>query len=101
MYGLWATFLILSGAGIAAAGLAGYLLFAPLAWRHLRERFPGKNPYRTFVSPAFFIWILRSGWRQYADPNLAGLAAPARWLAIALILGTLLATLTLWLGRTS
>lgn len=100
MYGLLATFLILTGAGIAAAGLAGYLIFAPLAWRHLKDRSHNKSPYRTFISPGFFIWILSGRWRQLCDPGLTGLAAPARWLGIAFVLGSLLAGVAWWIGRT-
>ncbi len=99
MYGLLATFLILSGAGIAAAGLSGYLIFAPLAWRHLKDRFPKKSLHKTFISPGFFVWILSGRWRRLGDPGLTGLAAPARWLGIAFLLGTLLATATWWVGR--
>jgi hypothetical protein len=99
VYGLLATFLILTGAGIAAAGLAGYLIFAPLAWRHLGDRFPKKIPSKTFISPRFFLWILSGRWRDFHDPGLSGLAAPARWLGIGLIGGSLLACAALWLGR--
>ncbi|GIX33414.1 MAG: hypothetical protein KatS3mg125_1370 [Lysobacterales bacterium] len=98
MYGLWATFLILSGAGIAAAGLAGYLIFAPLAWRHLREKYPEKIPTKTFISHRFFAWIITSKWRSFGDTGLVGLAAPARWLGIAFLFGSLLAAAALGLG---
>ncbi|MDW8479734.1 MAG: hypothetical protein RML12_07830 [Xanthomonadales bacterium] len=98
MYGLLATFLILCGAGIAAAGLAGYLIFAPLARRQSREHGivpPGGSAF----SPAFLRWLLGGTWRELGDPAIAGLAAPARLLAVATLAGSLLALAALVLGR--
>src|SRR3546814_20669470 len=74
-------------------GVICYVMFGPLTYRHLIDR--DVTVGSSAFAPAFWWWLLRSGYRANRDPNLSGLATPAR-LSLALIVSGLLGCL-LWL----
>ncbi|TZF90539.1 hypothetical protein [Cognatilysobacter lacus] len=92
-------FLALCFVGIAVGGATALVIFWPLALVHIRDRHPelaaelGAN---AFFKVRAWIWLLRAGYRRTVDPNLSGLATPAR-ISLLVIIGALLAASLLWL----
>lgn len=84
--------LLLCSLATIILGLTGYVIFAPLTYRHLMDRqgTVGSNAF----GPEFVWWLLRGGFRERRDANLSGLATPARIMAIIILTG--LAGCVLW-----
>jgi hypothetical protein len=91
-------FLLLLTTGVGLSGITGYLIFGPLAYRHLQDR--GALIGLHAFSPAFLSFVLRGQFRSRGDRNLNGLATPAQVLLWSCILGTvgsaILVTLYQW-----
>lgn len=91
-------FIALVALALAIAGLTAFVIFWPLTLVHLRDRhLPiytgfGNLP---FFSTAGLFWLLTAGYAAAADPNLTGLARPAR-LSLLTILFALCAAGLLW-----
>ena len=82
-----AMIVLLTSLAFATAGISGYLIFGPLAARHLRERHPAAASVGGAFSPGFFGFLLRGRYRALGDPSLSGLATPARLLGYSTIAG--------------
>lgn len=91
--GMLPMFLLLLATGIGLSGITGYLIFGPLAYRHLqdRKRTVGAHAF----APSFLAYVLGGRFRALSDRNLNGLATPAQVLLICSIAGALGAVLIL------
>lgn len=75
---------------LAIAGATALLIFWPLTLVHLRDRHAqtyagfGGLP---FFSPAGLLWLLTAGYAAANDPNLTGLARPARISLLTILFG--------------
>ena len=75
---------------LAIAGATALMIFWPLTLVHLRDRHPqtydrfGGVP---FFSPAGLAWLLGAGYVAANDPNLTGLARPARISLLTILIG--------------
>ena len=75
---------------LAIAGATALLIFWPLTLVHLRDRHAqtyarfGGLP---FFSPAGLLWLLTAGYATTNDPNLTGLARPARISLLTILFG--------------
>lgn len=75
---------------LAIAGFTALMIFWPLTLVHLRDRHAqlyagfGAAP---FFSPAGLYWLLSAGYSVAADPNLTGLARPARLSLLTILFG--------------
>lgn len=76
---------LLTSLALAVSGLAGYAIFGPLSYRHMqdRQRTVGESSF----DPVFVRWLLLGRYRFHADTMLGKLAAPARGLMFACLLG--------------
>ncbi|UHQ19056.1 hypothetical protein LVB87_12815 [Lysobacter sp. KIS68-7] len=84
---------------IAIAGATAFVIFWPLALVHVRDRHPQvaeELGTGAFLKPHALGWLLRKGYRDARDPQLSGLAGPARISLIVILTGLALAGL-LWL----
>lgn len=92
-------FLALLSLALAIAGATAFVIFWPLALVHLRDRHPGVHaglgPF-AFLHPGALGWLLSGRYRAAGDPNLSGLATPAR-LSLMTIIGGLAMAAALWL----
>ena len=87
---------------VAIAGFCALVIFWPLTLVHLRDRHPALRARLgqvAFASPSALWWLLKGGYREAADPNLSGLATPAR-VSLSTILIGLSAAGVLWLWAT-
>lgn len=75
----------LASMALAVSGLAGYAIFGPLTHRHMRDQQRGVG--ESGFDPVFIRWLLAGRYRFHADRLLPKLAAPARWLMLACLLG--------------
>ncbi|MCC7249723.1 MAG: hypothetical protein IT473_13960 [Lysobacter sp.] len=92
-------FLALLAVAIAIAGFCALVIFWPLTLVHLRDRHPAMHAglgSLAFASPFALWWLLKGEYREAADPNLSGLATPAR-VSLSTILIGLFAAGILWL----
>jgi hypothetical protein len=92
-------FLALALVGVAVGGATAFVIFWPLALVHLRDRHPALRSElgpAAFLHPAALGWLLRGGYRAAGDPNLDGLATPAK-VSLLVILTSLAASGALWL----
>jgi hypothetical protein len=80
-------FVLLIFIALATAGLTGYVIFAPLTWRHLQDRGRSAEAGGSPVTPGGLIWLLRGGFVPMRDPGLNGLARPAQILGWCLVIG--------------
>jgi hypothetical protein len=78
-------FILLLATGIGLAGATGYLIFGPLAYRHLQDRRQTVGAHA--FSPSYLSYLLRGHYRARNDANLNGLATPARVLLICALVG--------------
>lgn len=75
---------------LAIAGFTAFVIFWPLTLVHLRDRHAslyagfGGLP---FFSPAGLLWLLTAGYAAAKDPNLTGLARPARLSLLTILIG--------------
>ncbi|ODU46430.1 hypothetical protein [uncultured Aquimonas sp.] len=89
-------FLLLLVTGIGLSGATGYLIFGPLAYRHLQDRKATVGGHA--FSPAYLGFLLQGRFRALQDRNLNGLATPAQvllWCAIFGIVGAVVLLLVL------
>jgi hypothetical protein len=88
-------FLLLLATGLGLSGVAGYLIFGPLAYRHLQDRSQtvGANAF----APSYLAYLLKGEFRRHRDRNLNGLATPAQVLLLSAIIGGLGSLTVLWL----
>lgn len=89
-------FLLLLVTGIGLSGATGYLIFGPLAYRHLQDRKATVGAHA--FSPAYLGFLLQGRFRALQDRNLNGLATPAQvllWCAISGAAGAVLLLLVL------
>lgn len=77
--------LLLCSLATVILGLTGYVIFGPLTYRHLMDRRTTVGS--TSFGPTFLRWLLRGGYRAQHDPNLTGLAIPARIMASIILTG--------------
>ncbi|PKM08994.1 MAG: hypothetical protein CVV14_01420 [Gammaproteobacteria bacterium HGW-Gammaproteobacteria-4] len=84
--------LILCSLATVILGLTGYVIFGPLTYRHLMDRRATVGS--SSFAPVFWWWLLRGGYRANRDPNLSGLATPARIMLVIIASG--LAGCLLW-----
>ncbi len=92
-------FLALLAFAIAIAGATAFVIFWPLALVHVRDRHPditARLGAGAFLKPRALLWLLRGGYRSTPDPNLSGLATPAR-IALLVILSGVVMGGVLWL----
>lgn len=81
-------FLLLFSTGLAITGVAGYLIFGPLAYRQACDR--GMRVGGHAFAPSFLRWILGGAFRATRDRMITGLATPAQLLAWCAIIGGVL-----------
>lgn len=84
---------------LAIAGATAFVIFWPLALVHVRDRHPGiagQLGSGAFLKPSALAWLLRGHYRQARDPQLSGLATPARVSLIVILAGLGMAGI-LWL----
>ena len=84
---------------LAIAGATAFMIFWPLTLVHLRDRQPqmrARLSSPAFIHPVTLWWLLGGGYRAARDPNLDGLATPAR-LSLGTILFGLSTAAVLWL----
>ncbi len=74
---------------LATAGFCGYVIFAPLTWRHLKDRGQESRMVGGPIAPLSFWWILRGAFAPTEDRSLSALARPAQVLGWCLVLGLL------------
>jgi hypothetical protein len=86
-------FLLLLVTGIGLSGATGYLIFGPLAYRHLQDRKATVGGHA--FSPAYLAFLLQGRFRGLQDRNLNGLATPAQLLLSCAIFGAVGAVLLL------
>jgi hypothetical protein len=91
--GMLPMFLLLLATALGLSGATGYLIFGPLAYRHLqdREQTVGGHAF----APRFLGFLLSGRFRTLGDRNLNGLATPAQVLLICAISGAVLSGLSL------
>lgn len=82
----WMVVLLVSIAFLTA-GVAGFLIFGPLTYRHLQDRGRAEAVGRSAFDPRFLRWLLAGGYRDGGDRGLLGLATPARVLLIHALAG--------------
>lgn len=93
-------FLALLSLALAIAGATAFVIFWPLALVHLRDRHPALHARLgpvAFLHPGALRWLLAGGYRAASDPNLSGLATPAR-LSLMTIIGGVAMAGALWLA---
>ena len=83
--GVMAMFMLLLAVGIALSGATGYLIFGPLAYRHLQDRKAAVGAHA--FAPSYLAYLMRGEFRARADRNLNGLATPAQVLLYCTLLG--------------
>lgn len=93
--GILSMFLLLLVTGIGMSGATGYLIFGPLAYRHLQDRKAtvGANAF----APTYLAYIFLGRFRGLGDRNLNGLATPAQvllWCAAIGAAGSVVLLLT-------
>ena len=84
---------------LAIAGATAFVIFWPLALVHVRDRHPqvaAELGTGAFLKPSALAWLLRGDYRDARDPQLSGLATPARISLIVILSGLAMAGL-LWL----
>jgi len=84
-------FLLLLATGIGLSGATGYLIFGPLAYRHLQDRNAtvGANAF----APRYLAYVFLGRFRAAGDRNLNGLATPAQvllWCSAIGVAGSIL-----------
>lgn len=83
--GVMAMFMLLLAVGVGLSGATGYLIFGPLAYRHLQDRKATVGAHA--FAPSYIAYLLRGGFRAHGDRNLNGLATPAQVLLYCAIFG--------------
>lgn len=78
-------FLLLLVTGIGLSGATGYLIFGPLAYRHLQDRKATVGAHA--FAPAYLAYVFRGRFRALGDRNLNGLATPAQVLLWCSLIG--------------
>ena len=66
---------------MAIAGACAFVIFWPLTLVHIRDRHPAIGSQLgggAFLKPSALLWLLGGRYRAAGDPNLNGLATPAR-----------------------
>lgn len=86
-------FVLLFTTGLAVTGVAGYLIFGPLAYVQARDR--GIRPGTHAFAPGFLGWILLGRFRAGGDRAITGLATPAQLLVWCAIVGAIGSALVL------
>lgn len=86
-------FLLLFSTGLAIAGISGYLIFGPLAYRQSCDH--GIRVGSHAFAPSFMGWILGGRFRATRDPSITGLATPAQLLGWCTLIGSILSALVL------
>jgi hypothetical protein len=84
-------FLLLLVTGIGLSGATGYLIFGPLAYRHLQDRNAAVGAHA--FAPSYLAYVLLGRFRAARDRNLDGLATPAQvllWCSVIGAVGSLL-----------
>jgi len=92
-------FFALTFVALAIAGATAFVIFWPLALVHVRDRHPqvaAELGTGAFLKPSALAWLLRGDYRDARDPQLTGLAMPARISLIVILSGLAMAGL-LWL----
>ncbi|HKN78370.1 MAG TPA: hypothetical protein VJW16_04315 [Lysobacter sp.] len=92
-------FFALTFVALAIAGATAFVIFWPLALVHVRDRHPqvaAELGTGAFLKPSALAWLLRGDYRDARDPQLSGLATPARISLIVILSGLAMAGL-LWL----
>ncbi|MCG6117469.1 MAG: hypothetical protein MEQ07_04645 [Aquimonas sp.] len=92
--GVMAMFMLLLAVGVGLSGATGYLIFGPLAYRHLQDRKAAVGSHA--FAPSYLAYLLRGGFRARDDRNLNGLATPAQVLLYFAIVGSVSAVLLLF-----
>ena len=87
--GVMTMFTILLAVGIGLSGATGYLIFGPLAYRHLQDRKAAVGAHA--FAPSYLGYLLRGDFRARGDRNLNGLATPAQVLLYCAIVGVVAA----------
>jgi hypothetical protein len=82
-------FVLLVFIALATAGLTGYVIFAPLTWRHLLDRGWAAQADGSPITPGGLWWLLRGRFAQFNDRGLNGLGRPAQILGWCLVIGLL------------
>lgn len=90
-------FVLLSFIALATAGVTGYVIFAPLTWRHLLDRGLQDQAGGSPITPGGLFWLLRGGFTRFDDRNLRGLARPAQILGWCMVIGVF-GTAAVWLS---
>lgn len=83
----------------AIAGATAFVIFWPLALVHVRDRHPDvarQLGAGAFFKPSALSWLLRGSYYETRDPQLSGLATPARVSLIVILAGLGMAGI-LWL----
>lgn len=80
-------FLLLLATGIGLSGATGYLIFGPLAYRHLQDRSAAVGAHA--FAPTYLAYVFLGRFRARGDRNLNGLATPAQVLLWCGIIGAL------------
>jgi hypothetical protein len=78
-------FLLLLVTGIGLSGATGYLIFGPLAYRHLQDRNAAVGGHA--FAPSYLAYVLLGRFRAARDRNLNGLATPAQLLLWCSVIG--------------
>jgi len=82
-----AMFVLLLFIALATAGLTGYVIFAPLTWRHLLDRGWAERSGGSPITPGGLWWLLMGRFDQFGDRSLNGLGRPAQVLGWCLVIG--------------
>ena len=84
---------------IAIAGATAFVIFWPLALVHVRDRQPdiaARLGTGAFLKPSALGWLLSGRYYEARDPQLSGLATPARVSLIVILAGLAMGGI-LWL----